>query len=370
MTKLNHLIFRSLLLFAVIGMYACGDDDSAGPTYTIPTTYNFENVSYSGQTQRLGMMSELKSYMATSRTMGTALDANRLAAMFANDSANAQWNGSYEDSKQIKSKTFESVQADFDALLIELAEASQSTVAGSEGVTGVIESQDGAKSYLIGADGLDHAQVVEKSLMGACFYYQSTAVYFGADRMNVDNEEVTPGKGTKMEHHWDEAFGYLGVPTDFPTNLDGLVFWGNYSNKRNSVLSCNQPIMDAMLKGRAAISNDDLTARDEAIEEARETWELISVGSALHYINSGMDKFDDKALSLHGLSEAIGFIYSLQFNPSAKVTNAQVSELLTLIAGSDKFAEMNLYNTTTAQLQEAKDKLAGYYSLEDKKDEF
>ena len=107
---------------------------------------------------------------------------------------------------------------------------------------------------MIGGDGLDHAQLIEKGLMGACLYYQATSVYFGDDRMNVDNEMVEVGEGTEMEHHWDEAFGYFGVPKDFPTSTDGLFFWGSYSNQRNGILESNQKLMDAFLKGRAAIS--------------------------------------------------------------------------------------------------------------------
>lgn len=365
--KLKNLLFP--LIVVLVGMTSCSDDD-AQPDYTIPSVYSFENVSYSGQTQRLAQFTELKSYMATSQTSGVALDANRLQAMYSNDAANAQWAGTYEDSKQLRSKTLSSVQADFDALLAELAVASQSTVSGEAGVSGVITSIDGEKSYLIGADGLDHAQVIEKSLMGACLYYQSTAVYFGSDRMDVDNETVTPGEGTEMEHHWDEAFGYLGVPIDFPTSLDGLVFWGNYSNNYNAILGSNQAIMDAMLKGRAAISNNDLTARDEAITEARDAWELVAVGGALHYLNVGINSFDDKAIALHGLSEGIGFLYSLQFNPTSKMTNTQVNELLTLMAGSADFDEMNLYQTTIDDLQQVKDQLADYYNLASQKDEF
>lgn len=369
---MKNLYLKNLFLLFIISMLAsCNMEDDVNvdvaPSYEIPTFYNFDNVSYTGQTSRLNMMTEWKAYMGTSKTMGVALDADRMKAMFAN----AEGAGfSQEYPKQIKSKTFEAVQADFEALIDELAAASASTVAGSEGVSGVIESNDGAKSYLVGEDGLDHAQVIEKGLMGACFYYQGTSVYMGDDRMNVDNEIVEPGEGTAMEHHWDEAFGYLGVPKEFPVNTSGLVFWGTYTNRRNDLLNSNQTLMDAMLKGRAAISNDDLTARDEAITEARAAWEEVSVGTALHYLNGGIADFDDMALRSHDLSEAIGFVYSLQFNEGRKIDLAQINEILTLIAGSSDFENMNLYNTAVADLQTAKDKLAEYYGFEAIKDQF
>ncbi len=370
MMNISRNIF---FLFGAFLFWSCGSDDEVVDPTTeleIPSTYNFNNVSYSGQTQRLNMFSEIKNYMATSSTMGVSLDTERLAAMYANDATNANWAGIYEESKQLRGKTLENVRADFDALLVELAETSQSTVAGQEGVNGVITSLDGTKNYLIGSDGLDHAQLFEKSLMGACLYYQATSVYFGDGKMDVDNTTIIEGEGTAMEHHWDEAFGYLGVPTDFPTNTDGLTFWGDYSNNRSSVLEINQPIMAALLKGRAAISGNFIDLRDEAIIEAREQWELIAVTSALHYLNSGIANINDMALFGHGTSEALGFIYSLQFNEGKKITNAQVSELLVTIAGASNFANMNLYQTTIDDLVEARNQLAAYYNLEESKELF
>ncbi|MFK7774829.1 MAG: DUF4856 domain-containing protein [Saprospiraceae bacterium] len=362
------LFLAGLLVFS-----SCGKDDDPidmTPEYTIPTTYNFSNIDYSGQTQRIGMLTEMKAYMKSANTSGTVLDANKLVAMYANDAANAGWSGTYEDSKQMRGKTFEPVQATFDALLADLAEASESTVAGVAGAAGVVVSNDGAKNYLFNDKGIELGQVIEKGLMGALLYYQSSGVYFESGKIDSDNETVTEGKGTEMEHAFDEAFGYFGVPTDFPTNTDNLAFWGTYCNGRNAVLGSNQSIMDAFLKGRAAISGKDITTRDEAIAEVRDAWELVIVGTALHYINSGLADFDDVAKRGHGLSEAIGFIYSLQFSPSKKITNAQVEELLTLVGGSASILDVNLYNATEVNLQSAKDKLADWYDLVDNKDEF
>lgn len=360
------------LLGVFLLLWSCNkdDDDTMIDTLEIPETYSFDNVNYSGQTQRLAMLLEMKNYMKTAVTDGAQLDAERLKAMYANDAANANWSGTYEDSKQLKSKTFENQQAVFEALIDEVVEASKSTVPGVKGQAGIVESLDGAKSYLLGADGLDHAQLIEKGLMGACFYYQATSVYMGEDRMNVDNTTVEPGEGTEMEHHWDEAFGYFGVPKDFPTNLEGLFFWGDYSNKRNEVLGCNQIAMDALLKGRAAISANELDIRDEAIDEAREIWELIAVGSGLHYLNETIAHFDDMAIRGHALSEGIAFVYSLQFNTTKQITNDQVGELLTLMGGASDFSAMDLYVVELADLQSAKDELAQYYGLEDQKDDF
>lgn len=358
-------IISGWFFFSFLFLMGCGDDELE---YSIPTTYNFENVSYTGQTQRLAMFQEMKSYMAESQTLGVTLDANRLIAMYANDAANADFANTYDESKQLQSKTLSTVEDHFLALLVELAVASESTENGADGISGVIQSVDGAKSYLVGEDGLDHAQVFEKGLMGACLYYQATSVYFGAGKMEVDNETIVEGEGTEMEHHWDEAFGYFGVPTDFPISKDGIVFLGSYSDQRDEMLNTNQLIMDAYLKGRAAISAGDLEVRDEAILEAREGLELVMAGSAIHYLNASMTNFDDMALRSHGLSEAIGFIYGLQFNEGKKISNNQVNDLLELIAGANDFSDMNLYNTTVSNLKEARDELAAILGLTDIKE--
>ena len=140
-----------------------------------------------------------------------------------------------------------------------------------------------------------------------------------------------------MEHHWDEAFGYLGVPRDFPLSTDGVVFWGDYCNKRDELLQTNQRIMDGFIKGRAAISNGDLPTRDEAIAEVRQVWEEVVVSTALHYLNQAIDQYDDFALRAHAISEGLAFIYSLQFNPAKRLSNQEVNELLVLIGGADDF---------------------------------
>ncbi len=364
--KITHFF---LILLTVSLTTSCEDEVIVEPVteLVVPTTYNFENVSYTGQQSRLAQFGEMKAYMATSQTSGVALDADKLAAMYVNGD-DAGYSQAY--TKDMRSKTFENAQADFDALFVELAEASQSTVAGSYGVTGVIASNDGTKSYLVGADGLDHAQLIEKGLMGACLYYQATSVYMGEIKMSGDNTTVEPGEGTEMEHHWDEAFGYFGAPTDFPVTTDGVVFWANYADQREAVLGNSQAIMDALLKGRAAISADRLELRDEAITEARKQWELISVTSALHYLNASVEKIDDVALRAHGVSEAIGFIYALQFNESKVITNSEVAEILTNLAGSANFAEMDINDMTVARLEEARNTLAGIYDLTASQTEF
>ena len=360
--------FRLPILFSamVIMASSCKKEDTPEPTpvtpgYTVPTTYNFTNVNYTGQKQRIAMMDELSAYMRTGNTAGTVLDAQKMKDMYAN--AGNPFNDSTLNTsgKQLKNKTFSLDQSMFEAFFDSLAVASQATGAGSNGTAGVVVgSSDPTKKYLCSANGIEYNQLVTKGLMGAVFYYQATSHYL-ENIATSDNVTVTTGEGTTMEHHWDEAFGYFGVPVDFPTTLTGLKYWGSYSNQRNAVLSTNTTIMNAWLKGRAAISNSDYTARDEAKTTIRDNWEKICAGSAIHYINAAKTHLTDDALRNHELSECLGFIMSLKYSTVKKITDTQLAQVQAYIG-------TNLYNVTTADLDNAKDLLSTVYGLDSVKD--
>lgn len=96
---------------------------------------------------------------------------------------------------------------------------------------------------------------------------------------------------TTMEHHWDEAFGYFGVPVDFPANTAGIRFWGKYCNTRDAQLGCNAVTMDGFKRGRAAITQDALDLRDDEILNITKMWEKISAAQAVAYLESAKTNF-------------------------------------------------------------------------------
>ena len=274
---MNYLRLLGIALTATFIFTACDDENTEaanGLDYEIPSTYNFENVSYTGQTQRLDMLEELTAYMKTANE-GAVLDAQQMLDMYANENSafeNSSLNQA--DSKELENKTVEGDISRFQTFIRDFAAA---TVAanggvGRNGTPGVVISNDGSAQYFFDENGFEHIQLIEKGLMGACFYFQANSIYLSPSKMDVDNEEIVEGNGTEMEHHWDEAFGYLGVPTDFPNNIDGIRFWGKYSNGRDPLLETNEALMNAFIKGRASISNKDLDTRDEQIEIIRNEW--------------------------------------------------------------------------------------------------
>jgi hypothetical protein len=175
--------------------------------------------------------------------------------------------------------------------------------------------------------------------------------------MSADNSTVTPGQGTAMEHHWDEAFGYFGAPTSFPTSTVGVRYWAKYCNDRNALLSTNATIINAFAKGRAAISNKDYTTRDAQITLVRDTWEKVIAATIISYVNATKLNITDDAVRNHNLSEIKGFIMNLKCNPTKKITSAQIAQLETALG-------TNFYTITLANLDQIKNDLSSIYGLD------
>lgn len=360
---MKNNIYKSVLFICSIVVLTACQKDEENPTsnYEIPTTYTFENVNYSGQSQRLKMLDELILEIRKGNNDGVIVNANKLKEMYSNI------NNPFSDStlntsgKQIKDKTFLSERAQFEQYFDSLERVSASTTPGSNGIAGRISSTDGTSKYLFNEKGIEYKEVIEKGLYGAFLYYQITSVYLSSEKMNVDNEIVVTNQGTAMQHHWDEAFGYLSVPTDFPTNTSGIKFLSRYMNSRNAILDCNRILMNAFIKGRAAINNKDYTTRDAQIQIITSELEKMMAATAINYLNQAKTNFADDAKRNHTLSECRGFIYALKFNSRKKISDLEISELMNLLG-------TNNYEITLTTIETLKNRIAQIYSLESVKD--
>ena len=243
MKKLN---FRLLLTCAVLAIFAscakkgCTDplalnydadatkDDDGCEYVVVPDSYVFTDadgnntVSYSGQTSRMDMLSEMVSYLKSangSNTTPATLDAATLLAMYDNSYTGWSDTNLIDNGKQLKSKTAlndAGIQAMFEGWMTDAA-------AGSPDVTG---------SYLQAASGVEWTQMIEKGLMGACFASQMTSNYLAGISSDDNTVAVDAAAGkyyTEMEHHWDEAYGYFTDAPDYPTSGTDR-FWGKYAN--------------------------------------------------------------------------------------------------------------------------------------------
>ena len=373
MKNLSQIIFGALCGLFAMGLTSCSDDGVNLPApYNPPESYNFDNVSYSGQTDRLNMLSEMISTI-DEVTEGNAPDATTLLNMYANENSpfsNPDLNAS---TKQLKSKTYSGlgaidaneIEAYINAFAQDAAMYKDST--WSPGQPGIVTKADGSGSYFLNADGVEYSEIIEKTLMHAVFYYQACEVYTREGKIGdaVDNTIVTPGKGTDMEHHWDEAFGYWGVPTDATaSNFESanLKYFGKYAKKGEAVgLPTFQNLLTAFISGRYAISTMDYTSRDEAAQEVRQHWEMISVTTGIHYLNCAIANVGDDAKFYHELSEAYTFIQGLAYNQDRIISGSDWAALLGLLEVN---GEASFTSVTIADLNNIKNQLASIYGLE------
>lgn len=330
---------------------SCVYDTATDDSYTVPTTYAFTDadgnstVSFSGQYQRLDMLSEMSAYMKTADVQGVFLDAQQLKDMYANNGytwTDANGLGLTGSSKQLKSKTAYAsaggsadagIQALFEEYMDSLDVISNYNQAGSAGAAGVWPD-DGAKGpYLMGADGIEYTQLVEKGLMSAVFASQITVQYLGLVP-NDDNATIVTGENyTDMQHHWDEAYGYFTSSVDYPTSGTDR-FWGKYADGRESVIQSATKISEAFRTGRAAIDNLDYETRDAQIVIIRNEMEKLAAAAAIHYLNDAKDYISSGNATArnHVLSEAWAFLDGMRYGYNAisgeGMTTAQIDAAL------------------------------------------
>ena len=368
----------AVAMCSILLITACSDNEGNLPApYNPPESYSFDNVSFSGQTDRLNMLSEMISTI-DQVTSGTAPDATTLLNMYANENSpfsNPDLNAS---TKQLKSKTYSGlgaidaneIEAYINAFAQDAAMYKDSTWA--PGQPGIVTKADGSGSYFLNADGVEYSEIIEKTLMHAVFYYQACEVYTREGKIGdaVDNTIVTPGKGTDMEHHWDEAFGYWGVDTNVTaSNFESanLKYFGKYAKKGEAVgLPTFQNLLTAFISGRYAISTMDYTSRDEAAQEVRQHWEMVSVTTGIHYLNGAIANVGDDARFYHELSEAYTFIQGLAYNQDRLISTSDWAAMLALIEVN---GEASFTGVSVADLNSIKDQLASIYGLEAVKDQ-
>lgn len=362
--KARALKVFALSLLIITGLSSCNTEEDSG--LDVPSTYSFtrdgsSTVSYSGQVERLNMLSLLSTYMKTSNTVGApALDAQLLKDMFSN--SNNPFDGATFE-KQLKDKCFEADRIVYEGYMDRLAASSLATGEASEGVAGVLVdgSPDPLVGYRVDENGVEMIQVIEKGLIGAVFFYQAMEVYLSADRMgSVGNSDLVDGKNyTAMEHYFDEAFGYFGVPVDFPNSatIGDVKWWGTYCIRRNNDLysGINDEIATAFRTGRAAIVAKDYEAREEAIKTIQEKWAIVCAATAVDYMLQALDPSIEVYKKNHALSEGIGFMNSLKYH--FQIGNSkfppvydysQIQNALSIIND-----QTNLYQLTNQDLNDA-----------------
>jgi len=265
----------------------------------------------------------------------------------------------------------------------------------------------GGKRFVPGTDteievfvnynGTDLNQLIQKFLLMAVAYSQAADDYLDENK-GLATDNIAGDKGgdkayTKLEHQFDEGFGYLGAAANYlayndneiagkvKADEDGRADWNgkhdtngdgeidllsefNFGNSVNAAkrdrgskgnampTDYTKQVMESFIAGRKLINDAvgaDLT--DEQMSDllehrnnALDAWERGVVATVIHYINDlrddleplekGTGEFDFVTTAKH-FSEMKGFALGLQFNPYSP------------IAGEDpvKFAEFERLNT-------------------------
>ncbi|MDZ7773600.1 MAG: DUF4856 domain-containing protein [Balneolaceae bacterium] len=360
-------------------------DDNLQP----PDTYEFtrdgaSSVAYPGQTDRLNMLGEMDAYLGRGDD-GQTLSEQVLLDMYTNAGGDGGGNFSFTSDRQLANKTFAPDRDEqlFENLFADAAAASQNGANGvtaSDGTAGLLVRENSGNTILVDEKGREFGQLIEKGLMGAVFYNQIFNVYLTDARIgpDVENEDLAEGANyTPKEHHFDEAFGYWGVPVDFQSDWpedreDEPRFWGHYSdvvdNVRDGMLGTNSTIMDAFIRGRTAIVNKDEAALDEQVDILYEQLELVAAATAVHYINDTLGHLSagNTGEAFHTLSEAWAFVNALKYSPRRAITVDQIETIQNSRFGQNG----NFWKVTADGLNQAKSTLLNVYpDLEPVQDE-
>ncbi|MBL7559749.1 DUF4856 domain-containing protein [Olleya sp. YSTF-M6] len=388
-----------LAALATLALTSCSSDDDGGnvtPTtsVTTPDTYTFERdgsttVNFSGQTTRIQMAQELiAGFLDTSNTEAT------LDAMFAHEEGNADFSDAdlNASNKSIRSKTAAStdyfsanttdaavIKAIFDYYIFAQVEdvfPNWTTIA-TAGYAGQLQQAGGGTTRYVNEQGLEYNQAFAKSLIGALMTdqilnnYLSPSVLDAGDNVANNDAAVLDGDNnyTTMEHKWDEAYGYLYGNEDNPAVpvLGADNFLNEYLSRVDSDTDFNGIAMDvynAFKLGRAAIVAKDYDVRDAQADIIREKISQVIAVRAIYYLQQGKNNLGtSNALAFHALSEAYGFIYSLQFTRKPGTTEPYFSKDEVLFLTDSLMQGDGFWDVTAETLDTLSDTISAEFSF-------
>lgn len=360
----------SILLIAFIAVvFISCKKETTTQTVTLPSTYNFDNVDFSEQTTLLSMLTAIGVEMRKGLTQD--LSGATLFNMYSN-TANPFSNDTLNFSgAQLREETYADDIPVFDSYFQNLAAVStlRANLVTGGGMAGTaISVIDNTKKYLVDSNGVEYAQLIQKGLMGAVFYYRISQDETAKSTLDAsDNTTVTPGSGTHMQHEWDEAFGYWGVPVTLTaSNFDSLntakkvYFYGNYVSKGEDIGLVGK-LLTAYIKGRDAIGRKDYATRDAAAADVRKDFELINACGYISYLNQAVAASGDYATFCHTMSEGFGFFNALKYNSGKKISQTDFDDILSkyYVGGKLSFAHF-----TSLELISIRDRLSTIYGLD------
>ena len=318
--------------------------------------------------------------------------------MAGNDPSSLPGDGTFYTG-QLQSDLDEGFDISTPALFIEALVQSVAELVTEQTVETTVKVTGGGQVNIpdyVTVEGLDHAQILQKSLLGIVTFNQGTADYLSTD---WESKLVSEG-GAYIAHKFDEGWGYFGGAYDYgqltdveikngynDTNNDSNLDIGRNSssaadqvdefNFGNSVNCAKRDVSgqsntdftgqanDAFLTARGilqdvadagAFSGTQLSDLNDQIIIATQTWEKCIAATVIHYINDvsediaefESDGFKDienfKNLAKHW-GEMYGFAIGIQFSPyspfrTGYVTDGLVAEAQSVMVDIDDYASV------------------------------
>lgn len=352
------IVLTTAALASSLFIISCNKEDNPIPEYTVPTSYNFDNVDYTEASGRVAQWAGFTAYLGKSTSRQLSQDTvnllwNNTGSAFTAEIAS---NLSFTPA-QLNGQGFNLASKTADAIVIKTFADSMVNVSqyynspAAPGVPGKIGS-----NRIFNYTGLEFNQAVAKGLMGAMVLNQ---IFTHLDKtVSDDNNTVTPGQGTAMQHDWDLAFGYLGIPKDYDTsksyaNTDPArpLALGGYLKERGQYIKAGGIVFDAFLKGRAAIGAKDYAVRDQAIATIKDILEKTLAAAAYAYVTLPQSS-TDLAAKFHNISEGFGFIVALKYRPANSKLSAANYQILQGILQTDFYVlHADAANTKLKQAQ-------------------
>ncbi|MFC5410133.1 DUF4856 domain-containing protein [Larkinella bovis] len=288
-----------------------------------------------GSTQLL-MFRAINTYNGTAVGTGATLDATVLKNMLSNTGnpfSDAALNNSGVNLRSIFASSLPAADAEKERATLEAAFPAIATASKSVTATAAEGKAGKLGTYLVDEKGIEWGQIIQKSMIGGLQLDYISNVLLSDKNLALDNSKVVSGKKyTELEHSWDQIFGLLTANPVYggkaTATSSGESFLGSYLWEYNK--EDFPKIHQALLKGRAAIVNNDATTLKAQASLLRSAMEKAVAGAALGYLGKWKTNATNDAARAHAIGEGLGFIYSLRF---AKLNGGDAAFSDTILAG-------------------------------------
>jgi len=340
MFKSKSILFAALATFT---LFSCSEEtaepdlrtkiDYSLVTATTPYKKLFVDakgdttVDFKAGNSRYRMFQALNYYLGGAVRESKILDVAVMKNMYANSGnpfvdvptlniKGADLNTSGVQLKNVTSSSKSTADADIDRARLEAVFGEMGLVSQSHSANAAKNTPGKLGTYLVDGKGIEIAQIIQKSLIGALQldYIGNVLLDKG---LTAENKKLVAGKNyTQLEQNWDEAYGMLTLsPVYLDKSTDAVrgtaeSFLGSYLWEYNKPAYPKMHL--AFVKGRAAIVNNDLTEVKTQATFIRTESEKAIAAAALGYLGKWKSGTTDAARA-HAIGEGLGFIYSLRF---------------------------------------------------------